>query len=83
MAEKTHVSYPKDLRADAKARGLGLVTVHIAFPDGEQREYQLSAEPHECRFAAWAGALLKHPRIRPLPDLEALVRERIESEIPT
>lgn len=77
MAEKTHVSYPKEKRAEAKSKRLGLVTVHVRYANGDQREYQVVAEPEECRFAAWAGALLEHKGIRPVPDLERMVRERI------
>lgn len=83
---KNHVRYETDLRLRAKKERLGTYTVHVRFPDGSEREYQGVATPEECRFAAWAGALLCAPRIRRLPDLEQVVREDLkpatESTIP-
>lgn len=74
MADKNHVRYEADLRLRAEAARLGLVTVHVRFPDGSQKEYQVAATPDECRFADWAGALVEHREVRPLPDLGEMVK---------
>lgn len=79
-AEKNHVRYEGPLRLEAKAKRLGLVTVHVRFPDGTEHEYQCVATPDECRFAAWAGALVAEPRIRKIPDLQEMVRVEFPDE---
>lgn len=71
---KNHVRYEPALRLTAKDQRLGLVTVHVRFPDGTEREYQKAATPEECRFAAWAGALVMDEGIRAVPDLQQLAR---------
>ncbi len=82
MAEKKlklRTTYPKELRAEAKAAGKGVITISIEFPNGEREERQMAGSAIECRFAKWAGVLLTEPRARPIPDLEELVRNHLES----
>ena len=76
---KLRTSYPAELRKQAKAEGKGLVTVSIEFPNGEREERQMVMNAIECRFARWAGVLLQEERSRPIPDLEELVRQHLES----
>ncbi len=75
---KLRTSYPKELRAEAKAAGKGVITVSIEFPNGEREERQMAGSAIECRFARWAGVLLSEERSRPLPDLEELIRKHLE-----
>tara|TARA_R110002153_G_scaffold132597_2_gene281633 strand:- start:7060 stop:7317 length:258 start_codon:yes stop_codon:yes gene_type:complete len=77
---KKRCSYDAALRKDAKAKGLGLMTVAITFPNGETEEYQIAGNASDCRFARWAGVLLAEAEARPLPDLEQFVRTHIENE---
>ena len=75
---KLRCSYPKELRAEAKAAGKGVITVSIEFPNGEREERQMAGNAIECRFAKWAGVLLTEQRSRPIPDLEELIRTHLE-----
>lgn len=79
-AKKTRCSYDKELRAEAKAAGRGLITVAITHPNGEREEFQTTGSASDCRFAKWAGAMLEHEEARPLPDLEEFVRTHIEKQ---
>ena len=75
-SEKKRVSYDKEMRAQAKAEGAGLITFAITFPNGESEEYQLVGHADACRFARWAGAALQQlPGV--LPDLETVVRRHL------
>ena len=76
---KLRTSYPKELRAEAKAAGKGVITVSIEFPNGEREERQMVANAAECRLAKWCAVLLSEPRSRPLPDLEELIRTHLET----
>lgn len=80
MSEKSHVSYSKEVRARAKSEGKGLVTFSVKFPNGTLFEIQGPADPAECKFAQWAGVLFARPDVRPMPDLEQLVREKVEGQ---
>lgn len=75
MAERSRVSYHKDLRKEAKAAGKGLITVSIQFPDETREEVQLVGDAIECFFARWMGRLLNDPDRRPLPDVEHVYKE--------
>lgn len=77
---RSRVSYSKDMRADARARQDGLVTISVETPDGERHEGQAIADPLRCRFARWAAAVLFCPEVRDLPDLESLVRQLMENQ---
>ncbi len=72
---KLRTTYPKELRAEAKAAGKGVITVSIEFPNGDREERQMTGNAVECRFARWAAVMLQHPESRPLPDLEEVVRD--------
>lgn len=75
---KTRCSYEKEVRAQAKAGGLGLITVSVTHANGDRYEVQVAANASDCRFAKWAGVLLSEEEARPLPDLEQFVREHVE-----
>lgn len=78
-AEKTRVSYGKEVRDAAKARGEGLITISITMPNGERVEHQAGADPKSCMFAKWAAAILFCPDVKQLPDLENLIRNLMEN----
>lgn len=78
-AEKSNVRYDPELRRQARDARLGLVTVHVRFPDGREHQVQVSATPDECKFVTWAAALVQHREIRPVPDLEELVRVHLDA----
>lgn len=73
-SKKTRVSYPKELRATAKDRQLGVATVHIDFPSGERLEEQGVLTLQQMRFLRWAAAVVFCPEVRDLPDLGATIR---------
>lgn len=77
-SEKKRATYPKELRAEAKAAGLGLVTVSVLTEDGITTEYQTMADVQQCRFARWAGAIVAN-RDELGIDLEAVVQSRLET----
>lgn len=75
MKPKTRVAYEKGMRASAKERREGLVTISVTTPDGERYEEQKVATVDECRFARWAMALLFCDEVvRRLPDLQGTIR---------
>jgi hypothetical protein len=43
-------------------------------------ELRRPATPDECKFVAWAAALVQHREIRPVPDLEEMVRVHLDSQ---
>lgn len=75
----SNVKYNAETKRQARDARLGLVTVHVRFPDGREHEVQVPATPDECRFVTWAAALVQHREIRPVPDLEELVRVHLDS----
>jgi hypothetical protein len=75
---KLRTSYPKELRAEAKAAGKGVITVSIEFPNGERSEVQSTGNAAECKFALWAGVILSEPQVTSLLDLEEIVRMTVE-----
>lgn len=75
---KSRVSYPKELREEASFNLRGLVTISVKMLDGSTFEHQMSATVDECQFAKWAAVLLGRPDVRPVPDLEELVRKVCE-----
>ena len=76
---RSRVSYAAELRADAKARSLGLVTISVTTPSGERSEAQGALTPLQCKFARWAAALLFCQDVQQLPDIESLLLHLIES----
>ena len=52
---KSRVSYDKQLRADAKAAGQGLITVSVTHPNGDRTEYQVHGDANDC--IRWQGAI--------------------------
>tara|TARA_R110000744_G_scaffold380215_1_gene500202 strand:- start:3399 stop:3647 length:249 start_codon:yes stop_codon:yes gene_type:complete len=81
MAEKKkklRTTYPAGMVTDAKAKGLGVITVSIQFPDGTREERQTTGNAKECHFARWAGVLLTEQEVKGLVDLEAVVRAAVE-----
>tara|TARA_R110000764_G_scaffold36736_2_gene82007 strand:+ start:33877 stop:34140 length:264 start_codon:yes stop_codon:yes gene_type:complete len=76
---KLRTTYPAGMVNEAKAQGLGVITVSIQFPNGDREERQMEGTALECRFARWAGVLLSEPRVKPLVDLEEIVRDALES----
>ena len=79
---KRSSSYSKEMKASAKDGHLALVTVSVTTPDGTVSEWQGAVGVPEHRFALWAQAMLAREDCRPLPDLEQLVRERLNSVHP-
>ena len=76
---KLRTSYTKELRAEAKAAGKGVITVSIEFPNGDREERQMVGNANQCRFARWAGVLLSEPEVGNLIDLERVVRDATEA----
>ena len=74
---RSKVSYGKDLRKEAKAGSLGLVTVSILHPNGEVVEAQGTATPEQCMFAKWVAAMLFSEEVKDLPDVQAFVRDAL------
>lgn len=54
------VSYPTDLRKQARESGQGLVTISVLDPSGVTYEVQVAANAEACRFAKWVAANLSH-----------------------
>lgn len=84
MAEnaKSRVSYAKELKDDAKKKGIGYATVSITFPNGTRAEYQYTVSATEARFLNWAAILAHSEESRPIPDLEALVLQKLGQVLP-
>jgi len=80
MAQKSRVSYAKDLKAKAKETGNGMATISVTMPDGSRHEGQAVLGPLQCRFAAWAAAMLFCDEVRQLPDLESLINQLTEKK---
>jgi len=76
--KKVRATYPKDLRAIAKARQQGLCTVSIEFANGERMEHQAPIDVIQAQFAKWAMAILFCEEVRERPDLESVVRKLME-----
>jgi len=76
-AKKRRATYPKDLRAEAKAKQHGLVTISIEFANGELSEEQGTVDVLQAQFAKWAMAHLFSDEVRELPDLEQHLRNLI------
>jgi len=75
---KTRVTYPKELKAEAKGPDYGLVTISVTFPDGSRLEEQQVCSANECQFAKWTMACLFTDIPRPLPDLQNILRSYVE-----
>lgn len=67
---KRRTTYTKEMRAEAKKQGLGLVTIQTEDLDGTVTESQHLAGPLQSRFAHWARAWLFCRDVHRLPDLE-------------
>lgn len=72
---KSRVSYAKEMRSEASLAMKGMVTVSVTFLDGSKFEHQMPADVDECQAAKWFAVLLGRPDVRPLPSLEAVVRQ--------
>lgn len=77
-SKKRRTTYPQELRAEAKARGHGLVTISIEFPNGERLEEQKTADVLQAQFAKWAMVLLFTKEAQSLPDLEGKLKQMME-----
>lgn len=75
---KTRVSYAKELRSEASLAMKGLVTISVTFMDGSRFEHQQPADLDEQQAAKWFAVLLGRPDCRPIPNLEAMVRQICE-----
>lgn len=75
---KSRVSYPKEVRAAAKAAGHGLLTVSLKMANGELLEEQTDVGMLDTKFAKWAMVLLFCEEVRDKPDMEKVVRELME-----
>ena len=71
---KSRVSYAKEMRSEASMWLKGLVTISVTLPDGTRHEHQMVADDGECAFAKWAMVMLGREDVRPLPDLEEIIR---------
>ena len=80
-AKKRRATYPKDLRAEAKSKQHGLVTVSIEFPNGEVLEEQGTADVLQCQFAKWGMVLLFADEVRKLPHLEQIVLQLLSKDV--
>jgi hypothetical protein len=69
---KSRATYSKEMRSEAKAKGLGLVTISVSYPNGEIYELQMPADPVACRCVAWTGGLIESGG--EIPDIESEVR---------
>ena len=76
---KLRTTYPAGMVTGAKAKGLGVITVSIQFPNGDREERQMEGSAIQCRFARWAGVLLSEPQVKDLVDLEEITRNAIEN----
>jgi len=76
---KLRATYPKEIRAAAKAEGKGVATVSIEFPNGDRLEHQGPIDHLQGEFAKWAMAMLFAEKLTELPDLQAICKELIES----
>lgn len=79
MAAKRRATYPKELRADAKAKQHGLLTISIEFANGTLLEEQRTINIDQAMFAKWAMALLFAEELQKFPDLETTIKELIQS----
>ncbi len=81
MAEKKkpmQAKYPAGFRNEAKKAGLGVITVSVVTPSGDQHEVQVKGSAAACRFARWVGILLSNPELEGLIDLEDIIRQQVE-----
>lgn len=76
-SKRSRVSYTKTIRQEAKAAGLGLITVSILQLDGTVLEAQFLADPFQCHFAKWMHYMLEN--VTPLPPVEQ-VYKMVESD---
>ena len=71
---KRRATYPKELRAEAKAKGHGLLTISLEHADGQVLEEQITVDIRDAHFAKWAMVLLCCDEVREKPNLERVVR---------
>jgi len=76
---KRRASYPKELRAEAKAKQHGLLTISIELANGDLLEEQATVDVKQAMFAKWVMAMIFCPEVRDLPDLETTIRELINA----
>ena len=76
---KLRTTYPAGMVNEAKAKGKGVITVSIQFPNGDREERQMEGNAKECRFARWAAVLLSEQQVKDLVDLEEIVRDALEN----
>ena len=75
---KRRTTYTKEMRAEAKRLGCGLVTIQTEDLDGTVTESQYLVGPLQSRFAHWARAWLFCGDVHRLPDLEGRFRAAME-----
>jgi serine/threonine protein phosphatase PrpC len=71
---KRRATYPKELRAAAKAKGHGLLTISLEQANGELVEEQITVDIKSAHFAKWAMVILCCDEVREKPNLERVVR---------
>ena len=79
---KLRTTYPKDLRAAAKAAQQGVGTVSIEFSNGDRMEEQGPLSVEQGQFLKWAMAMVFCPELWRIPDLEPMIRKLIDDNPP-
>lgn len=72
----------KEMRAEAKARGAGVVHVRIVFPSRAKFEASGIADAAACRFMKWAAAAALCPEFRDRPDVQEFLRSVVDRPLP-
>ena len=72
---KLRTTYPKEIRAKAKAERKGVATISIEFPNGERMETQGPVDHLQCEFLRWASVMMFCDE---LPDLHDIVKELVD-----
>lgn len=75
---KSRVTYSREMRTEAKAKGRTVATVHVEGGDGTKHEWQFLVDPNQFRFLLWAAAVVENGEELGI-DLEDVVRSRIEA----
>lgn len=81
VAKKRKMTFSRELRADAKARGGALLGFTLELQDGQVISEQGVIDVHQAMFAKWAMAVVLCEKIRHLPDLEGMIKELMTKEI--
>lgn len=75
---KSRVTYPKELKAEAKEHGVELATISITFCDGTRIEEQGQVSIKECQFLKWVMTMVFCDEVKKLPDVQEFIRQQIE-----